>query len=85
LTFKIGFHVSITGGIQNSVLRAKEIGYTAFQIFTRNPRGWSNGALVESEVENYQSKEFLEAEKFPIEVLYKDHSSLIGYLRGIYC
>lgn len=55
MTFKIGFHVSIAGGIQNSVLRAKEIGCTAFQIFTRNPRGWLERALAISEVESFKS------------------------------
>jgi deoxyribonuclease IV len=55
LTFKIGFHVSITGGIQNSVTNAVGIGCTAFQIFTRNPRGWTEKALVESEIELFKS------------------------------
>lgn len=55
MTFKIGFHVSISGGIPNSVSNALELGCTAFQIFTRNPRGWLERALVESEVESFKS------------------------------
>jgi deoxyribonuclease-4 len=41
MSFKIGFHVSIAGGIDKSVDRALKIGCTTFQIFTRNPRSWS--------------------------------------------
>lgn len=55
MTFKIGFHVSIAGGIQNSVSNAVEIGCTAFQIFTRNPRGFLERALSEGEVESFRS------------------------------
>lgn len=55
MTFKIGFHVSISGGIQNSVLRAQEIGCTAFQIFTRSPRGWAARDLTESDIESFKS------------------------------
>ncbi|WP_287584932.1 deoxyribonuclease IV [Candidatus Borrarchaeum sp.] len=40
MSFKIGFHVSIAGGIDKSVDRALKIGCTTFQIFTRNPRSW---------------------------------------------
>lgn len=55
MTFKIGFHVSIAGGIQNSVTNAVDIGCTAFQIFTRNPRGWTERAVSEIEVESFKS------------------------------
>ncbi len=37
---KIGFHVSIEGGIDRAVDQAVENHYTTFQIFTRNPRQW---------------------------------------------
>jgi deoxyribonuclease-4 len=40
MSFRIGFHVSIAGGIDKAVDRALEIGCTTFQIFTRNPRSW---------------------------------------------
>jgi deoxyribonuclease IV len=55
LTFKIGFHVSIAGGIHNSVSNAVQIGCTAFQIFTRNPRGWTEKALMETEIDLFKS------------------------------
>jgi len=44
----IGVHVSIAGSIDLSVLRAKEAGCNTFQIFTRNPRGWSFSPLQEA-------------------------------------
>ncbi len=37
---KIGCHVSISGGLDRAVINAQKIDCTAFQIFTRNPRGW---------------------------------------------
>lgn len=52
----IGFHVSIAGGIYNSVDNALNIGCTAFQIFTRNPRGWVEKMLREGDVEIFKSK-----------------------------
>lgn len=55
MTFKIGFHVSIAGGIRNSVSNAVQIGCTAFQIFTRNPRGWTERALEKQDVELFKS------------------------------
>ena len=56
MTFKIGFHVSIGGGIYNSVDRAKSIGCTAFQIFTRNPRVWEFRSISEQDVDLFKSK-----------------------------
>jgi len=55
LTFKIGFHVSVAGGIQNSVTNAVQIGCTAFQIFTRSPRQWHSRVLEESDVELFKA------------------------------
>jgi len=54
LTFKIGYHVSTLGGIQNSVVNAVAIGCTAFQIFTRSPRQWSCRKLSEDQVELFK-------------------------------
>jgi len=46
--------VSIAGGIQNSISNAVNIGCTAFQIFTRNPRGWAERNLVDTEIESFK-------------------------------
>ena len=53
---KIGFHVSISGGISNSVDNALKIGCNAFQIFSRNPRGWSGKSLLKEDIENFRTK-----------------------------
>ena len=50
MNFRVGFHVSIAGGIQNSITNALDIGCTAFQIFTRSPRQWQAKNLVEADV-----------------------------------
>lgn len=50
----MGCHLSIAGGISCAVDRAGEIGCTAFQIFTRNPRGWAWGPLDEAETERFR-------------------------------
>lgn len=55
MTFKIGFHVSISGGIQNSVSNAVQMGCTAFQIFTRSPRGWIAKDLEKQDIELFRS------------------------------
>lgn len=53
---KVGFHVSIAGGISNSVDNALKIGCKAFQIFSRNPRGWDAKQLKVEDVQNFQIK-----------------------------
>ncbi len=55
MNFRVGFHVSIAGGIQKSVTNALDIGCTAFQIFTRNPRGWAERDLVDTEIESFKT------------------------------
>jgi deoxyribonuclease IV len=56
MTIRVGFHVSIAGGISNSVDNALKIGCSAFQIFTRNPRGWAAKPLVNDDVINFRAK-----------------------------
>lgn len=52
----MGFHVSITGSLSNSVRNAEGIGCTAFQIFTRNPRSWKAKSLEVKDIEKYKRK-----------------------------
>jgi len=56
MNVRIGFHVSIAGGISNSVDNASKIGCGAFQIFSRNPRGWAAKPLVEDDVKNFKTR-----------------------------
>lgn len=58
---QIGCHVSISGGVSNAVDNAIERECTAFQIFTRNPRGWQAKDLSNGDVSEYKEK--LEASK----------------------
>ncbi len=54
--YRVGFHVSIAGGISKSVDNAKSINCSAFQIFSRNPRGWTAKPLVPDDVASFREK-----------------------------
>ena len=56
MNIRVGFHVSIAGGISNSVDNASKIGCGAFQIFSRNPRGWAAKPLGDEDVKNFRAK-----------------------------
>ncbi len=51
---RIGFHVSIAGGIARSVERAQDLGCTCMQIFSRNPRGWSVKPLDKNDIAEFK-------------------------------
>jgi deoxyribonuclease-4 len=53
---KLGIHVSISGGIHNSVSNALNLGCNAFQIFSRSPRQWSAKELGDAEVSTFKEK-----------------------------
>ena len=53
---QIGCHVSISGSIDRSVENAVERECSAFQIFTRNPRGWHAKDLTEENITNFQTR-----------------------------
>ncbi len=52
----VGVHVSIAGSVDKSVDNAIARGCTAFQIFTRNPRGWAAKPLSDKDVINFKEK-----------------------------
>lgn len=56
MKLRIGFHVSIAGSIDRAVDNALALNCTAFQIFTRNPRGWRSKPLDEVEVNRFKEK-----------------------------
>lgn len=56
MVLKLGVHVSISGGISNSVDNAVKIGCSAFQIFTRSPRQWNTRQLTPSETDIFKEK-----------------------------
>ncbi|VVC05704.1 endonuclease 4 [uncultured archaeon] len=53
---RVGVHVSISGSIDKAVDNAVTRGCTAFQIFTRNPRGWAAKALGIADIDNFKAK-----------------------------
>ncbi|NQT07858.1 TIM barrel protein, partial [Candidatus Bathyarchaeota archaeon] len=53
---RLGYHVSISGGVDMAVDRAVELGCDTFQIFTRNPRSWRSRRLTDEEVAAFRAK-----------------------------
>ncbi|MEM0029331.1 MAG: deoxyribonuclease IV [Candidatus Nitrosocaldus sp.] len=53
---RLGVHVSISGSIDRAVDNALSIGCNAFQIFTRNPRGWVAKPLAEEDAKRFKVK-----------------------------
>ena len=51
---KIGCHISIAGGIDNSVVRAVELGCNTMQIFSKNASTWREKILKKGEVESFR-------------------------------
>lgn len=52
----IGAHVSSSGGVENAPLHAKEIGATAFALFTRNQRQWRSAPLSEKSISLFKER-----------------------------
>jgi len=53
---RIGYHVSIQGGLDMAFERATGMGCTAMQIFMSNPREWSMKELGKEESDSFISK-----------------------------
>ena len=49
-----GAHVSASGGVENAVKNAKDIGATAFALFTKNQRQWLAPTLSESQIAKFK-------------------------------
>ena len=52
---RLGYHVSIAGGVDRAVGRAVELGCDTFQVFTRNPRSWRSRELSDEEVAGFRA------------------------------
>lgn len=50
-----GAHVSASGGLENAVRNAQQIGANAFALFTKNQRQWSAPSLTDKQVAEFQS------------------------------
>jgi len=55
-SMQIGCHVSIAGSIDKAVDNAVKRECSAFQIFTRNPRGWHAKELTKEDISNFKLK-----------------------------
>jgi deoxyribonuclease-4 len=51
----IGAHVSAGGGVENAPINAKNIGATAFALFTKNQRQWKTSPLTVERIEAFKS------------------------------
>ncbi len=51
---RLGVHTSIAGGIDLSILRAKELGCNTLQIFSHNPRTWKKPEFSEEIVNRFR-------------------------------
>jgi deoxyribonuclease-4 len=51
---RLGVHTSIAGGIDLSILRAKELGCNTLQIFSHNPRTWKKPEFSEEVVNRFR-------------------------------
>lgn len=52
---RIGLHLPIAGGLQNALLKARQLNCDTVQIFSRNPRGWMARALTDEEIERFRT------------------------------
>lgn len=50
----IGAHVSVSGGVENAPKNAKNIGATAYAMFTKNQRQWVAKPYEEAQVEEFK-------------------------------
>ena len=92
-----GAHVSASGGVENAIKNAKEIGATAFALFTKNQRQWLAPALTQEQIAvfrnamveaGYEAKQILPHDSYLInlghpeaEGLEKSRQSFIGEMQ----
>jgi len=72
----VGAHVSSSGGVENSVLNAKEIEANGFALFTKNQRQWVAKPLKEENIKKF--KEFLDKYNFSADAILPHDSYLIN-------
>lgn len=72
----IGAHVSASGGLHNAPVNAKEIGATAFALFTKNQRQWLAKPLTDGEISAF--KQECEAKGYTADQILPHDSYLIN-------
>jgi len=51
----VGAHVSASGGVENTIKHAKEIGAKAFALFTKNQRQWVAKPLMQKSIDKFKA------------------------------
>lgn len=72
----IGAHVSASGGVEQAVLRAVDIGANAFALFTKNQRQWKAPPLKAETIEKF--KHFCQVHHFTADQILPHDSYLIN-------
>jgi deoxyribonuclease-4 len=72
----VGAHVSAAGGVENAVIRAKEIGANGFALFTKNQRQWFAKPLSEKNIAKF--KEYMQEHNFTPDAILPHDSYLIN-------
>ncbi|WP_448906562.1 deoxyribonuclease IV [Haemophilus parahaemolyticus] len=72
----IGAHVSASGGVEQAVLRAIDIGANAFALFTKNQRQWKAPPLKAETIEKF--KRFCQVHHFTADQILPHDSYLIN-------
>lgn len=72
----IGAHVSASGGVEQAVLRAVDIGANAFALFTKNQRQWKAAPLKAETIEKF--KHFCQVHHFTADQILPHDSYLIN-------
>jgi deoxyribonuclease-4 len=72
----IGAHVSIAGGVENSVLNAHKIGANGFALFTKNQRQWYAKPLSPESISKF--REYMEKYNFSPDGILPHDSYLIN-------
>jgi deoxyribonuclease-4 len=52
---KVGFHISIAGGLRNIVPRAQKLQCSTIQFFTRSPRAWLLNTLDRQDIRDFRT------------------------------
>jgi deoxyribonuclease-4 len=56
----VGAHVSASGGVENAVLNAAQIGANGFALFTKNQRQWVAKPISEKSINKFKANAFKE-------------------------
>ncbi|KIJ51577.1 hypothetical protein M422DRAFT_157377 [Sphaerobolus stellatus SS14] len=54
--WKVGAHVSATGGVENAVLNAVSIGANAFALFVKSQRKWSSSSMTQESIDAFKAR-----------------------------